>query len=380
MNDTSPSPRDLPVQAVARARFAWLALDRENPRLCMIGGESDDTDIIAELYRSENLGGLLQSIAANGYLDIEPLIVMPSNGNLVVLEGNRRLAAVQLFRRSDLAGRIADRHNVRIEVPGMSDRNRISLEHVSVYRIESRNEARSFMGFKHTNGAARWSSYVTAKFAAQWHREGGQSLSDIARRMGDRHDAVKRMVNAMYVLEQAEEAEIFDVSDRMTPRFNFSHLCAALSRAPYMKFLGLTATWSRDYPEPNPVPTDRLDRLGKILLWLYGSRRNDVEPAIRAQDPDIRRLGEVLDSEEGSMALTTKGRLADAHASIQPPDRKFRESLIRARAELREANYNLRGFDGGARSLLGIAEDVSESSRSIVDRMKRKIREAAVDP
>ena len=52
------------------------------------------------------------------------------------------------------------------------------------------------------------------------------------------------MVSAIYVLEQAREEGLFEVEDRLPPKFNFSHLYTALSRSPYMDYLGLEAAWS----------------------------------------------------------------------------------------------------------------------------------------
>lgn len=47
----------------------------------------------------------MQSIAANGYIDIEPMIVMQSpGGRFAVLEGNRRLAVIKLLKNPELAG------------------------------------------------------------------------------------------------------------------------------------------------------------------------------------------------------------------------------------------------------------------------------------
>lgn len=62
-----------------------LVLDRKNPRLVAVDRGATEADIIAQLYRAEDLGELLQSIAANGYLDIEPLIVLAEGESLTVL-------------------------------------------------------------------------------------------------------------------------------------------------------------------------------------------------------------------------------------------------------------------------------------------------------
>lgn len=355
-----------------------LVLDHRNPRLVSVDGDSTDVEIIAQLYRAEDLGELLQSIAANGYLDIEPLIVLEDDGGLVVLEGNRRLAAIRLFREPELAARVSERGRIRITLPDIPDRHRNTLDRVSVYRVASREDARSFIGFKHINGAAKWESYAKARFAADWYRGGGISLADIASRIGDKHDTVKRMVNAIYVLEQAQVAGIFSIDDRVSPRFNFSHLYTALSRATYMQFLGLDAAWSRYDPNPNPVPEDGVGRLSEVLKWMYGSQEESASPVVQSQNPDIKRLGEVLASAEGLAVLRTTGSLSEAHASTQPADRKFSEALLRARQEIREASNSLRGFDGRDVSLVGIAEDISETAQAMHDRMRKKVRDAAM--
>ena len=377
MSDAAESPPAIPLKSVSSVPVERLVLDRKNPRLVAVDRGATEADVIAQLYRAEDLGELLQSIAANGYLDIEPLIVLAEGESLTVLEGNRRLAAIRLFREAGLADRIADRVRVRITLPDISKHHRRTLDRVSVYRVASREDARSFIGFKHINGAAKWDSYAKAKFAADWYRDGAVPLADIASQIGDKHDTVKRMVNAIYVLEQAQKAEIFRIDDRVNPRFSFSHLYTALSRAPYMEFLGLDSAWSRYDPNPDPVPDDRFDHLSEVLRWMYGSKEENVDPVVRSQNPDIKHLGDVLASAGGLAVLRSPGSLSEAHESTQPADRRFSEALLGARKKVREASNSLRGFDGLDESLVDIAEDISETAQTICERMKKKVREAA---
>ena len=325
--------------------------------------------------RAEDLSELLQSIAANGYLDIEPLVVLREGQKLTVLEGNRRLAAIRLFERPSLADQISKRERLRISIPTLPDHFRSTFQEVSVYRVESRADARSFIGFKHINGAAKWQSYAKATFAAEWYKDKRTSLKDIAAQIGDRHDTIKRMVNAIYVLEQAEEAEVFHLSDRTNPRFNFSHLYSALSRASYMRFLGLEEAWSRYDPGENTVAQEKLGNLGEVLKWLYGSQDENIDPVIQSQNPDIRRLGEVLESPEGLHILRTTRSLREALLSTGPASQRFSESLVQARREVREAFNNLRGFDGQDEALVGIAEDISVTAQAMVTHMRKKAKE-----
>ena len=371
----SPMP---PLREVAPVSVDRLALDGRNPRLIGLDPDSPDEAIIAQLYRDEDLSELLQSIAANGYLDIEPLVVVDEDtGPLTVLEGNRRLAVLRLFRDANLARRVRKECGVRIVVPEMPDEHRPTLERVSVYRVAHRKDSWSFIGFKHINGAARWDSYAKAKFAAEWYRLDGTSLDEIAQRIGDKHDTIKRMVNAIYVLEQARDKGVFSIEDRVAPRFSFSHLYTALSRAQYMNFLGLEAAWSRYDPEPDPIPEDNLSRLVEVLHWIYGSKSEGIEPVIQSQNPDIKRLAEVLASGEALMVLRQTGSLTNAHTSTQSVAKKFSGALLKARDEIREASNNLRGFDGSDSILVEIAGDVSEIAQAVHQRLKKRVQEAA---
>ena len=367
------------LNATTKVPVDELRLDRFNPRLLGQNADASDEFIIAQLYRSAELDELLQSVSTNGYLDIEPLIVLAnSNGGkgLVVLEGNRRLATLRLLREEDLAHRIRRSENLRIKIPPVDESLRSSFDKVSVYRVATRESARSFIGFKHINGAAKWDSYAKARFAANWYRNGDIALEEIARAIGDRHDTIKRMVSAIYVLEQAKDKNLFDLEDRITKKFNFSHLYTALSRSQYMSYLGVDTGWARYDPKPDPVPQQRLDRLKKVLVWIYGSREEGSKPVVHVQNPDIKRLGEVIVHSEALHVLEATGDLGQAHESTEPADRRFTASLIRARSEIRDASSSLRAYDGRDRSLLDIAEDVKETAETVYQRMSKKFREA----
>ena len=365
------------LEQTTKTPVARLRLDRRNPRLIGRAERASEESLIARLYRSADLGELLQSISANGYLDIEPLVVTrePGDDRLLVLEGNRRLAAILLLRDPDLAGRIESSERLKIRVPPVAESLRSTLDRVSVYPVASREDARSFIGFKHINGAAKWDAYAKARFAADWYKSqppGGGDLGMIARAIGDRHDTIKRMVSAIYVLDQAGGEGLFDVEDRYTPKFNFSHLYTALSRSQYMEYLDLGESWARYDPFPDPVPAEKRDHLRKVLGWIYGSKTESTLPVVRSQNPDIKRLGEVLAHAEARHVLETTRDLDAAHASTEAVDTRFTASLIRARDAIREAAGSLRAYDGQDKSLLDIAEDVKESANAVYSSMKKK--------
>ena len=369
---------ELKLETVQTVPVERLRLDRRNPRLVGQTEHSSDTKIIARLYLSAELDELLQSISTNGYMDIEPLVVLyKANANdLLVLEGNRRLAALRLLSEPELIGDIKEIESVNIRVPQVNQTILRTFERLSVYPVDSRESARSFIGFKHINGPAKWGAYAKARYAADWYKQqGGKNLKSIATSIGDGHSTIKRMVSAIYVLDQARENDIFDIEKRTTVRFNFSHLYTALSRPQYMNYLNIAGSWAQYDPQPDPVANEEFPKLKKLLVWIYGSKEDNRQPVVKSQNPDIKRLGEVLAHSESLHILETTSDLDLAHAVTEPINHRFSRSLVRAREDIKDAFSSLRAFDGTDNSLLHIAADVKETSDTVYQRMHKKSSE-----
>jgi len=185
-----------------------MRLDLENPRLAGYGGGNrTEIDGIQQLLVSADLRELIETIAANGFVNFEPLIVHRRADHYLVFEGNRRLAAVKLLRQPEVARALS------VALPPMAPGAAESLERIEVQAVASRDEARQFIGFKHINGPHKWDSFAKGKFAADWYRQEkdrGVTLRDVARKLGDRHDTIHRLVQGIYVLEQAQEEGLFD--------------------------------------------------------------------------------------------------------------------------------------------------------------------------
>ena len=358
-----------------------LRLDLENPRLTGWTDRLSEEALIAELYRSAELDELLQSMSTNGYIDVEPLVVIEGteNGELVVLEGNRRLAAIRLLCSGDLVSRVRREEGLKINVPEIATNLQSTFDQVTVYRVSNREQARPLIGFKHINGPQKWGAYAKANFAAKWYRDTQVNLDQIARAIGDRHDTIKRMVSAIYVLEQASEAELFTVDDRFHKKFNFSHLYTALSRSQFMEYLGLPSGWARYDPKPDPVPNDNLQDLGRLLRWIYGSTGDQERPVVVRQNPDIKRLGEVLAKPEAIYELRATANLDHAHKLAVPITARFSKSLIEARRALQDAIGSVRAYDGSDGSLFEISKDIKESADVLHSRMAQKLSKAGTD-
>jgi hypothetical protein len=351
--------------SVERLRF-----DLKNPRYAAehLGGRTTEAQIVAQLITTADIAELVQSIASNGYIDIEPMIVQADGTNFTVLEGNRRLAAIRLLSDETLA------KECNFTTPPITDAVARSLREVTAYAVAKREEARDFIGFKHINGPHRWDALAKARFAADWYaqeKNRGTTLADIAHRLGDRHDTVKRLVNGVFVLDQAQNNKIFDLNDRSPGRaFAFSHLYTALTRPGFQDFLGLSADWRKEDPKPNPVPEENLDNLRRVLVWLYGSKSDGVQPVVTSQNPHIKWLDEVLQKPIARKTMLARNRLPEAYTLVNTPAVQFETALLNAHQNAEDALSKISGYDGEDQSLLEAAGSLNRTSQIILDTMK----------
>jgi hypothetical protein len=341
-----------------------LLLDERNPRLA----DEDLTqgDLLRVLWRDFSVDELAMSIAANGFFDHEPLFAARENGQLVVVEGNRRLAAVRLLRHKDLRISAGATDLPRVGAARIKD-----LAHLPVV-IAPRERVWQYIGFKHVNGPQVWRSHSKAQYIAWVHNELGVSLEDIAKQIGDKHRTVRRLYRALMVLDQAAQADVFHVEDRARKQFAFSHLYTGLDYKGFESFLGITP--ERSY-HPNPIPKPKTRQLGQVLTWLYGSKSLHEEPLIKSQNPDLRVLDSILQTKNGVAALERGLGLSVSHEISRGDDAIFREALLAARQSLQEARGKLLTGYRGERDLKSVAEDIVELADRIDSEMSEGLQQ-----
>jgi hypothetical protein len=369
--------QNIAPKQIGRVKTADLDFDPANPRLAEDGIKNPtDSQIIVALAEMADLSEVVESIAANGYIDIEPIIAQRIGSRWRVLEGNRRLAAIRILENPALA------KGTGISVPEITPDSLKTLKEVTVYAVSNPDQAREYIGFKHINGPHKWDAIAKARFAADWYRKerkSGITIEKIARRLGDGHDTVARLVNGMFVLDQAEEAKIYDVKDRYPgKRFAFSHLYTALTRSGYRDFLGLPQEWRSDDPKPNPVPKNHLGSLKRVLVWLYGSKQDQIRPVIASQNPDIKNLAAVLANPRARTIMMLRNDLREAHAQIEPKGIRFESALINARQEAEEAMSQITGYDPEDSTLLEIGRDLYKTSELLHSSMRSIAEKAAL--
>jgi hypothetical protein len=175
---------------------------------------------------------------------------------------------------------------------------------------------------------------------------------------------VARLYDALMVLEQAEENDLFDRADRYKKHFSFSHLTTGLGYLGIQEFLGLPKG-DKTVGKRRPIAKSHYGQLRELLSWLYGSKSRSIDPVIQSQNPDLRNLDAVLRSKSATAALR-RGLSLSVSLDISKGDELvFRESLVEAKQSLVKARgYVVTGYDGNE-DLLKITDDILELSQAL---------------
>lgn len=361
-----PTSTHSPAPSTDRVQVSELLFDEANPRLAETEDAHTQESIFRTLWREFAVDELVSSIAANGFFTHEPLIAVREGGELIVVEGNRRLAALKALL-----------HYLPVEqgvtLPKLNVTERKALESVPVV-LTTREDIWQYVGFKHVNGPQVWQSASKARYIVHVHEDFGITLEDIARRIGDKHSTVQRLYRASKVLDQAQSSGVFDVSDRWKRHFSFSHLYTGLDYAGIQNYLRVAPIAE---PRRDPVPKDRIENLGEVCVWLYGSKSRQKVPVVTSQNPDLRILDEVIQTKDGLAALRQGLPLSVSREIGKGDHRILRESLVSAKSYLQTARGKvLTGYSADDESdFVELAEDIldlAEAIREDLDRVRRR--------
>lgn len=345
-----------------------LYFDEKNPRLVEMGYAADvsEEEILKTLWYTMDVREIVLSIAASGFFSIDPIIVDKSSGKNIVIEGNRRLAAVRIIRNPEKYRSIIEE-----DIPKV-DPEKVRSTDTLPAAVMSREEAWQFLGFKHVNGPAKWGSYAKARYIATVHNEYGVPLSEIGRQIGDTHRTVQRLYRGLMVIEQAEKAGVFNREDAYRGSLPFSHLYVGLQREGIQGFLNLKDAEAED---KQPVPEDKIQNLEQVCKWLFGNKSDNIEPVVQSQNPDLKNLDKVLQNGEALAALQDGEALSVAVDYTVPAGQALERELLTAKRSLvRARGLVTEGFDG-SQSLLDTAFSVWQHAADLTEDMERKMKD-----
>lgn len=305
-----------------------LYFDPKNPRLPGDKRTVDEQRVLQWMLQNGDLPELMASIANTGYSDAEPLLVTPCPGGFIVVEGNRRLAALKLLHAPGLAPL---RKKTIAEIAASAKHKDIT--NIPVICYEERRDILDYLGFRHITGVKPWGAREKAEYLKQLYdlyrtksEPVEKTLSLISKMIGTKPYYAKRLLDTLTVVEWAEE-NAFWRNEAVAQNIdsNFSVIHTALSYSGIRDYIGLG-----DFADGR---SDELDANAARHLfdWVCGNKKiNDSR--------DLKRLNSVI-STPAALEILEKGySLAEASEYSGEALDDFRTFMQLAAAKLEEAN------------------------------------------
>lgn len=257
-----------------------LLLDPKNPRLPEELQGADQAIILRYLYDEAVLDELIQSFSDNGYFEHEPLIAYQDRnvGGWIVLEGNRRLAALKILLGEPDA--LDEGLHPQLEAPAPARRLR-ELRVVPVYEVADRDEVHRYLGYRHIGGIKTWSAEAKARYLLiETDRAQEQQVKnpflEVARRVGSNSRGVRTSYTAIAVLRHARDEYGLNVKEVLERRFGVWLRC--MSAKDIRGYIGLDS--GRTYEEVwRDIESVEPDQLGEVIGDL--SSRGSRPPLVR---------------------------------------------------------------------------------------------------
>lgn len=271
-----------------------LYLDPMNPRL---GRSNTGPDVaqekILEMMKSWTLDELAISFIESGFWPHEALLVVEEvlygKRRLVVVEGNRRLAALK-YLKDAIEGRPANKQWEEIARGGKPPPKLFSQ--IPYIRVQSRKDIDAFLGFRHVTGIKEWNPAEKAEYIAKLIDDRGMSYEEVMRKIGSKTQTVRQNYISYRLLLQMDDAVDTVPQQKIEERFSVMYL--SLRSQGVQRYLQIDI-----HADPKtakkPVPRSRLKALENFAIWLFGDGKR---PPLFTDSRQVDNFGRILESQK----------------------------------------------------------------------------------
>lgn len=312
--------------------------------------------------KNQNIQDLIDSFKANGYLPVDQIQVRKledsssSYGGYVVVEGNRRVAALKYLQ--------SEFEEKGIEL-GKLDSKIFSAVPVVIYDDGDELHHLTLMALKHISGNKKWAEWNQAKLLEKLNKSYSLNEDEICKRIGISKVELRRSLRALSFSAQYEESDYGDQFDES----KFPIFREIARNANLKEWLG----W-----DDSIYKTTNVDNTELFFSWIsrepleeeeedgqvnFGNKY--LEPAIIKRD-DVSLLGKLIHDDK---ALSQLKITRDINAAYRSSDLVFKErqeaSLNTVSAEISTLSQMTIQQDK-----IPILEDALGRLQSIVERSK----------
>jgi hypothetical protein len=327
----------MPLEAKYRmVPIGDLCFDEDNPRLGGGGKNKSPEDIRKFLEGPPHYAlELVGSIAENGFLPYEPLIVRKRGNKFFVIEGNRRLAAVQSILSDDTGKYDATVTGRLAKIP--------VLVFAGASTEGPTEDVLRYLGVKHLFGFRDWPPISKAMFLDQ-RVKSKKDLNQVLRELNISRQEVGRYL-IPYRLTKAAKKAFKGVNTE-----DFWSLAESFGRKKIRAYIQLDV--DRRTMKIKGFDQSKLRHLAKFL---YGKRRRVTDTR------ELTALSNVLGSSAAAAQLEKGATLDEASLYVEPKG----ETILRLQRQLEKIFDKIRTLSPGKEESTRILNVVDEFSRKL---------------
>ena len=309
-----------------------LYFDPRNPRFygLELQHEMEEDETISEMLEDEGVTDLMESIGSKGYFQGEPLLVVEEEGEYVVVEGNRRLAATKL-----LNGQIAAPSRKLKTIEQIQNESSQKPDILPCVIYKDRDDVTLYLGYRHVSGVKEWDSLSKAHYVKKLLDEYSaesedykERLNQIRRQIGTTTGYLARLMAGLELYLYAKE-KVFSKLRLEIRNIEFSLITTSLSYADIKLWLGIKDFYMDIRPQLDP---QNVELMFKFLFVV----RNDATTIIR-ESRQLRDFNYIVKSEEAVKVLEETGDIETAGLLTEGPSEAFVKLMERSSKCLEQA-------------------------------------------
>ena len=299
---------------------------------------------------------LKDSIAEVGFLPMDRMVVRPiGNGNHVIVEGNRRLAAIKSLLKDHQAGRKLPQQLIE------------QLQEIGVWVLDTdaglatRNQL-LLAGLRHISGVKSWGPYQQAMALRELAEQMAGDVTAAGKALGIGRTTARRSLQALKVLEDLRDDE--EYGDFAKPSM-FSYF-EEVMKSPALRdgFLG----WNKDTQE-----FANTDNLHLFYSWVFSEEGKEPKIARGAEVRDLAKV--VVDPDALEEFKKPRVSLAQALSMTEEMRQQDWERPLKKAVEALDAIpiKALENFSQEQKELLGELISLAQRRLQIVDALQRAV-------
>jgi hypothetical protein len=347
-----------------------LLLDPLNARLPERLRGANDKEVLNWMLADATLIDLMASIAENGFFPGEPIIGIADGKNYIVIEGNRRLAAIKLLNNPELA--TVSPKSVLSLSEEAAKLNHIPQK-VWIYVVSGRHEVENYLGFRHVTGVKQWPVISKARYLNHLYEQKEdktyETYKELAREIGSKAPYVRRLLTGYKAFELIQNRKYYNIPDLDEENFDLSLITDAITmHSALSNYMGV------DMESDKPFENIDQERLREVTFWLYEKLSNGKTRV--GDNRNLRVLNKVILNIEARDAFRAGEKtLKEAAELTDIVDENIRLYLNKALQNLTEAQKIVHRSSSPNKSDRDIAEEIIDSADLIRRAISKKLRE-----